>query len=241
MNVVAIVLSVIGGCVFLSFVFFALYALAHSSWKTRIKPPERIKPPKRAKTSEELVSDLFDDMLDGTKRMRFQNLILPGDRKHPDRTVEIDTLLVCHKGVLVIETKSWCGEVYGDDESPYWIIHYDSGEEYRRYNPVKQNEAHVNRVREILRERGIKCHPIPYIVFFQGDISNVDSDICFTYGGSDLENDFQALEDVLNDAEIERISAYFSYFAEHPACSPEEHIEHVKSAADKNNSGFDID
>lgn len=78
-------------------------------------------------------------------------------------TTQIDHLVVSRYGIFVIETKDYQGKVYGSEKSEQWT-QYIGREEHKFYNPVRQNNGHV----QSLRHR-LGAFPYVPIVAFVGD------------------------------------------------------------------------
>lgn len=82
------------------------------------------------------------------------NLVLGTDKK-----TQIDHILINSKGVFVIETKNYAGLIKGTETDFYWK-QYIQGEEKEFYNPIKQNEYHINMLKERLKSIDIPYHSI---------------------------------------------------------------------------------
>lgn len=77
----------------------------------------------------------------------FKDYMLSTDGK----TTEIDHIVVNPRGVFVIETKDYGGKIYGKDTRSEWLqVIGKSKTKNKFYSPVKQNAAHVNRIKYIL-------------------------------------------------------------------------------------------
>lgn len=91
-----------------------------------------------------------------------------------ERTAQIDHVLVCDKGVYVIETKNYSGRIYGSDESKYWTQTLAYGKVKKRfYSPVKQNLVHAAMLGEIL---GSEVYISSVVVFTQNNLARVTSE-----------------------------------------------------------------
>lgn len=85
------------------------------------------------------------------------NLYVP----YKGATTEIDVLLVHKTGVYVIESKNYSGKVYGYEDTKNWA-QYLGGKKFSFYNPIKQNQTHMN----VLAANGLpKEHMESLIVF----------------------------------------------------------------------------
>lgn len=81
-------------------------------------------------------------------------------------TTQIDHILVCTKGIFVIETKHYTGWIFGDAKSKLWTqVNY-----FRKFtfqNPLRQNYKHVKEVQRIFDF--IEPRMVHNIVVFSGD------------------------------------------------------------------------
>ncbi|MBR4588886.1 MAG: NERD domain-containing protein [Lachnospiraceae bacterium] len=79
------------------------------------------------------------------------------------RTTEIDVIALTEKGILVIESKNYGGWIFGSIGSQKWLQSFKNGERHEFYNPVLQNETHINKLVSLL---GLtKENVFSYIVF----------------------------------------------------------------------------
>ena len=65
------------------------------------------------------------------------------------KTVQVDLIAVSKRGILVIESKDYTGWIFGNGNQDRWtqVIYKDK---FRFYNPIKQNENHINCLRSII-------------------------------------------------------------------------------------------
>lgn len=82
---------------------------------------------------------------------------------------ELDFVVIGPSGLCIIESKHISGKVQADPEEKYWnrIKVSHSGVERTKnfYNPVKQVNTHLYRLKKILQEEGISVH-LDSAVFF---------------------------------------------------------------------------
>lgn len=83
----------------------------------------------------------------GKKGKILQNVYVP---QKNGGTTEIDVIYITQKGVFVLESKNYCGWIYGDERKEQWIVSYPNGEKHFFYNPVKQNANHIRALEEHL-------------------------------------------------------------------------------------------
>ena len=90
------------------------------------------------------------------------------------RTVQIDQIVINRNGVYVIETKNYSGRIYGSDSQKSWVQSLAGGRVKNRfYSPVKQNQAHVYRLGELL---GGGVYLSSLVVFVQNNTKYIISD-----------------------------------------------------------------
>lgn len=68
-------------------------------------------------------------------------------RDFNDKYFQVDTLIVCSKGIFCIEIKNWEATVFCSADY-YWTVLYPSGERTVK-SPILQNQQHCNKVRAI--------------------------------------------------------------------------------------------
>lgn len=82
-----------------------------------------------------------------------------------DKTTEIDHVVIGFFGIIVIETKNMGGEIYGDVKSKEWT-HIMGEQKHKLYNPVMQNQAHIDCIRHCLAKEKIYNINIDNVVVF---------------------------------------------------------------------------
>ena len=76
------------------------------------------------------------------------NLLLPGGRD----TTQIDFVLITRHAAFVIEVKNYRGSIRGNPTRDQWEHVLPGGRTFPFYNPLQQNEVHVDAVRKLLRK-----------------------------------------------------------------------------------------
>ena len=123
------------------------------------------------RTAETYVNEALRSLLKDDEYLS-ENLLAPFKNGHK---TEIDAVLITRKGIFCIETKSWMGSISGNDEDEYWLQAYqDMSRGVRKHrNPVKQNRAHCNALKETLN-KPIKIENV--VIFFDlEDCSGIDA------------------------------------------------------------------
>lgn len=93
-------------------------------------------------------------------------------------TTELDLVLLHGSGIYVFESKNYGGWIFGAAEQQYWTqtfpVKQGQSQKYHFYNPILQNEGHLDRLYQILCPVCLPSSPPPYysyIVF--GDRSTL--------------------------------------------------------------------
>lgn len=132
----------------------------------------------------------------------YNDILLP----NKNDTAQIDHIVVSIYGIFVIETKSYNGWIYGNDESEFWTQNL-YGKKYNFKNPIKQNYGHVKTIEDLLSfYKGVKV--VPIIAFSPESVlkTNVKScpvvyypDIPFIiYQYKDFIIDFKEISNIIN-------------------------------------------
>ena len=66
---------------------------------------------------------------------------------------QIDQIVIRKNGIFCIETKNFIGWIFGDESSTYWKQTLNNGQEYRIYNPIKQNNSHCYYLSKIIKNK----------------------------------------------------------------------------------------
>lgn len=79
-------------------------------------------------------------------------------------TCQIDHMIISVHGIVVIETKTYSGWIYGSENAEYWTQSiYGSKTKFR--NPIKQNWSHILALKDILCDyQEAKYYPIVVFV-----------------------------------------------------------------------------
>jgi hypothetical protein len=72
-------------------------------------------------------------------------------RKEDGKTTQIDIIVICNQGIIVIESKGYKGWIYGEGDDQEWTQVLAGGnEDYQFYNPIRQNNLHAKVLRKEL-------------------------------------------------------------------------------------------
>ena len=100
--------------------------------------------------------------LEGPQKFLF-NLYLP---KWNGGTTELDVVLLHESGIYVFESKNYGGWIFGSEGQKYWTQTLPVGrrksQKHRFYNPILQNEGHLDVLYKFLRPTQLLNGPPPY-------------------------------------------------------------------------------
>lgn len=110
------------------------------------------------------------------------NIYIP---KSNGDTTEIDLLLICSKGLFVIESKNYGGWIFGNEANRNWTQTFPKGRgrshKERFYNPIRQNASHVRHLRNLIGGDT----PMRSIIVFSDECTlkdvTVNSDVSVVY------------------------------------------------------------
>ncbi len=81
------------------------------------------------------------------------NIYIP---KENGETTEIDVLMICSKGIFVIESKNYSGWIFGSESQKNWYQTLPSGRgrshKEHFYNPIMQNRSHIKHLKAFLNK-----------------------------------------------------------------------------------------
>lgn len=128
-------------------------------------------------------------------------------------TTQIDHILISRYGVFVIETKNYKGVIKGTKDDQKWKQVLGS-KTYEFYNPIKQNEAHVNVVKGILGGICPREHVHNVVVFttrskhergWFGFGAKLPENVCFGYAWVKYVKKYK--KKVLTNEQVDEIKA----------------------------------
>lgn len=70
--------------------------------------------------------------------------------KEDGSTTEIDVMMVDPTGIYVFESKNFSGWIFGDEKGKNWTQSLKGGKKIKFYNPIWQNNGHINGLRRNL-------------------------------------------------------------------------------------------
>ena len=174
---------------------------------------------------EKKISNLIDDIkTDGEYLI---NNYLASRNKNGTDSIQIDHIFISHKGIFVIETKDYRGRIYGNGNHNSWTqtIGYNRIQKNKLYNPIKQNETHVNYVEKIVDEY------LPYynvVIFIRADISRVTNTGGKLFNPDDFYYWYRRLpNNVLGQETLERVRESLNQEMSLRPITKEQHVANI--------------
>lgn len=121
----------------------------------------------RGRQGERLVKWLIGSTKENIKYV-INDLIIAND----SMTSQIDHIVINARGVFVIETKNYSGEIYGAENQQEWTQVLAFGKvKNKMYNPLKQNATHVYNVKRIVGDLPVRS----LVVFVQNNTKHINA------------------------------------------------------------------
>lgn len=144
-----------------------------------------------------------------------------------DKSIQIDCILVCTKGIIVIECKNYSGMIFGSKLEHNWTQTLKYGKVKNKfYNPIKQNASHCYNLKSIVKN---KYPIISVVVFVNGDISNIEEENVVEL--NNLQNYIDNLPEKIDIEEIKKIAK--SLYDNECDISEKEHIQNINETLEK--------
>lgn len=120
-----------------------LNTLRYTKEKGRFKSKDRLD---KGEKLEREIFDILHTNLKGYKKV-LVDLLIPNGR---GGSTQIDLVLLHSTGIFVIECKNYNATVSGEIEDDNWVVRYKNNKEYTFYNPIKQNNGHIEKVMDVV-------------------------------------------------------------------------------------------
>lgn len=137
----------------LSIIIFLIYIIIRYNKNKRNKIPISVQ---IGNEGEKLVNDFLSKRSEGKL---INNLLIKVNGTY----AQIGHIYITNTAIYVIETKNYNGKIYGKENDDKWICVYKNGSKYSLYNPIKQNNTHILRLKQLLQDDTIKI--VPIIIF----------------------------------------------------------------------------
>ncbi len=173
-------------------------------------------PTTRGKSGENKVKWVIGETIENEQYI-INDLIITNEGK----TSQIDHIVINPRGVFVIETKNYSGDIYGSENQREWtqVLAYGNVKN-KLYNPIKQNATHVYHVKKIVGK--LPVHSL--VVFVQNNTYHIEANNVIPL--SSLRSSLQYGESVLSVKQME--IAYKTLLSKKTEISTQEHIHNVR-------------
>lgn len=110
----------------------------------------------KAPTDSEIKGDIGENLTriaakTLTNGLVLHDILINGNEGY---TSQIDLIVIGSKGIYVFEVKSFGNaRIYGDRKNSKWY-YYKHGSKYEIYNPIKQNQKHIQYLKTFLKDFG---------------------------------------------------------------------------------------
>ena len=138
-----------------------------------------------------------------------------------NKTCQIDHILVCTRGIYVVETKNYAGRIYGDDSQREWTQVLNYGKVKNKfYSPVKQNNTHIYELGKRIHYSNLyNC-----VIFVKAEIYHIKSEFVFTL--SNIRRFIMSKPEIYSSKEVELIVEKINSI--HVDISNREHVRNIK-------------
>lgn len=175
------------------------------------------RPETRGKRGENRVKCIIGETIENEQYV-INDLIVSNN----GNTTQIDHIVINPRGVFVIETKNYSGEIYGSENQREWtqVLAYGNVKN-KLYNPLKQNATHVYNVKRIVGN--LPIHSL--VVFVQNNTYHIDANNVIPLSG--LKRTLSSGVSVLTVRQME--TAYSLLLASKTEISTKEHVENIRA------------
>lgn len=158
-----------------------------------------------------------------------KNVYLP----KANRTTEIDIIVISEIGIYVIENKNYNGWIFGSYNNLKWTVTYNSNEKYQFYNPILQNNSHLEEIKKYIPPKYTHC--LKSIIIFSNSAtlkkvpeSNDNYTIINT---SEIYNLIKNEKNnkIIPEETIYNLSNYFYEYTKITEEEKQKHINNIKS------------
>jgi len=158
--------------------------------------------------------------------------------KENGKLTEIDLLAVSKKGIFVFESKNYSGWIFGNSSDKNWVATLPNGKKNRFYNPIKQNETHINALIHNLKEDYPLIKYYSLIVFSERcALKNItyDEPNTVVFQRPELRYYLRQMvkeqpDDVLNQDEIEKIKQWLRERERPEEDVKQQHLDELEQA-----------
>lgn len=142
-------------------------------------------------------------------------------------TSQIDHILFCKLGVVVVETKNHAGRLYGSANQQYWtqVLAYGNTKN-KLYNPLLQNKTHIYNLKQIIGG-SIEFHSC--VVILRANLDYLDAyEEVFTLREFKQSLNNELKEPKYSDEQINNAYNKIIEYKNNPIATTKEHVRNIK-------------
>lgn len=145
---------------------------------------------------------------------------------------QIDHVFITKTDIYVIETKNYNGTIYGKEYDDKWTCVYRTGIKHSLYNPVKQNNTHIARIRELLKDDTVK---IQSLVILANDNCKMQYEVDGVYTLEDLKNNYDNIvsNSIIDKENIIDVNKYYNKLMKYDLSNDKTAVENQIKFANK--------
>ena len=178
-------------------------------------------PIEKGEKGEQEIASLLEKISSDYQGLIINNVIITVNGK----SSQIDHIFIHKSGIYVIETKNYDGLIFGEESNHFWTqVFPNSNQKNKFYNPVLQNNVHIERLQELLN---YTSYFISLVVFVKGNID-------FIYAKNIFSPDSlkKCILSNINNNHLSEDQIIFFYnkineFKTNPSITIEEHIDNI--------------
>lgn len=172
-------------------------------------------------------SQQFEKLIPNAK-MLFNTYI----NKNETETTEIDIIVISKYGIYVVENKNYKGWIFGDEKSQKWCQHLNKKKKFFFYNPIKQNNTHIESLRTLLKENNLEKEIRSYVCFNGNAVfkkMNVTSPNIVVTKSIDLYKHIDKSVECITSEEVNKIYTLLKPYTKVSEDKKQQHIDNINS------------
>lgn len=146
---------------------------------------------------------------------------------------EIDVLYITRKGIFVFESKNYHGLILGDGKNTYWTLCVSPNTQHSFYNPILQNQAHIQHLARHIAQDIPFFSVIAYSQQCQiKKMSNVPPDTYMVHYNDIplvMQQVWASRPDVLTDNQIVELFTFLAQLRPHDVNIMNAHVQSVRN------------
>lgn len=174
----------------------------------------------KGKSGENKVKRILGSNIDNKKYI-FNNYVLSVEN---NKTIQIDHIVVSTKGIIIIETKNYSGNIYGSENQQQWVQSLQYGHVKNNfYNPIKQNNSHCYHIRKLI---GNNVTITPIVVFAQNNKPSINSDMVLNL--DQLKQYLISLPNTLTETQVKEFAHILEINNHSDTLTNHQHVKNIK-------------